>query len=129
MAPAALPDLVTGEPVVFGGGLAVLGVHRLGAVEEAVRAGFTVVVVTSDPGELGRLVRLRIGDLAGCVRRVLRPAWPAVVLDERGAVAAAAGVRDADDTEAAVWVEDGAIVARASGRGAALALDESRSRR
>jgi hypothetical protein len=126
--PAAL-DLVTGEPVEFGGGLVVLGVNRLGAAEEAVRAGFTVVVVTGDHAELGRLVRLRIGDLAGCVRRVVRPDWPAVVLDEHGAVAAAAAVREADDTEAAVWVEDGAIVARAAGRGAALALDESRSRR
>ena len=127
--PPALPDLVTGEPVDLDGGLAVLGVNRLGAAEEAVRAGFAVVVVTSDAAELGRLVRLRIGDLAGCVRRVLAPAWPPVVLDEHGAVAAAAEVREADDTEAAVWVEDGAVVARASGRGAALALAEVRSRR
>jgi AcrR family transcriptional regulator len=127
--PAALHDVITGEPVDLGGGLAVLGVNRLGAAEEAVRAGFTVVVVTSDHAELGRLVRLRVGDLAGCVRRVVDPAWPPVVLDEHGAVAAAVEVREADDTEAAVWVEDGTIVARASGRGAALALDESRSRR
>lgn len=127
--PAALPDLVTGEPVAFTGGLVVLGINRLGAVEEAVRAGFTVVIVTDEHAELGRLVRLRVGDLAGCVRRVLRPAWPPMVLDEYGVVAAAAGVRDADDTEAAVQVEDATIVARASGRGAALAVAESRSRR
>lgn len=127
--PGALPDLITGAPVDLGGGVAVLGVNRLGAAEEAVRAGFTVVVVTGDHAESGRLVRLRIGDLAGCVRRVSDPSWPPVVLDEHGAVAAAVEVREADDTEAAVWVEDGAIVARASGRGAALALHEARSRR
>lgn len=127
--PGALPDLVTGEPVELDGGLVVLGVNRLGAAEEAVRAGLTLVVVTGDHAELGRLVRLRIGDLAGCVRRVLRPDWPPVVLDEHGAVAAAVEVREDDDTEAAVWVEDGAVVARASGRGAALALDRDRSRR
>ena len=127
--PAALPDLTTGEPVALDGGLVVLGVNRLGAAEEALRAGCTLVVVTSDQAELGRLVRLRVGDLAGCVRRVMTPAWPPIVLDEHGAVAAAVEVREDDDTEAAVWVADGEIVARASGRGAALALDESRSRR
>lgn len=126
--PAAL-DLVTGEPVDLDGGLVMLGVNRLGAAEEAVRAGFAVVVVTGDHAELGRLVRLRVGDLAGCVRRVLSPEWPPVVLDEQGAVAAAVDVREADDTEAAVLVRDGSIVARASGRGAALALDAARSRR
>jgi AcrR family transcriptional regulator len=129
--PQELPDLITGAPVRFDGLLVVLGVNRLAAAEEAVRAGerVTIVVVTGDHAELGRLVRLRVGDLTGCVRRVFDASWPHLVLDEHGAVAAAAGVREADDTEAAVRVEAGEIVARASGRGAAHAAASSRSRR
>jgi AcrR family transcriptional regulator len=122
--PAPLPDLLTGRPVEFDGVLTVLGTHRLGAAEEAVRAAgdVTVVVVTSDPAELGRLVRLRTADLAGCLRRVFDPLpGPRIVLDD-GSVARALGVRDADDTEAAARVEHGAIAARASGRGAGHAV-------
>jgi AcrR family transcriptional regulator len=125
--PAPLPDLITGQPVEFGGDgvLVVLGTNRLAAVEEAVRVtnDVTVVVVTSDHAELGRLVRLRVRDLTGC----LRPpsGWPRIVLDERGAVAAATGVRDDDDTEAAVRVHGGEIVARANGRGAGHAVTTS----
>ena len=88
------------------------------------RQQVTVVVVTSDRAELGRLVRLRLGDLAGCLLPVFGPPGVRVVLDD-GAVAAAAGVRDADDTEAALRVRDGEIVARASGRGAAHAVGAS----
>jgi len=33
----------------------------------------TVAVVTSEPAELGRLVRLRVSDLTGCLRRVFVP--------------------------------------------------------
>ncbi|TDV46137.1 TetR/AcrR family transcriptional regulator [Actinophytocola oryzae] len=128
--PGALSDLVTGETVDFAGDglLVVLGVHRLGAVEEAVRAGerVTVAVVTGDHEELGRLVRLRARDLAGCVRA---GSWPRMVLDTHGTVAAAVGAREADDTEAAVRVEAGAVVARASGHGAGHAVGASRSRR
>lgn len=132
--PADLPDLLTGDPVGFGadGVVVVLGVGRLSAAEEAVRAArpggqVTVAVVTSDPTELGRLVRLRIGDLAGCVRRVFgADVWPGlrVVVDEHAAIAAAVGVRDADDTEAAVRIRAGMIVARASGRGSAHSVAE-----
>ena len=132
--PADLPDLLTGDPtgVNADGVVVVLGVGRLSAAEEAVRAArpddqVTVAVVTSDPAELGRLVRLRIGDLAGCVRRAFGSAvWPGlrVVVDENAAIAAAAGVRDADDTEAAVRIRAGMVVARASGRGSAHSVAE-----
>ncbi|GAA3140136.1 TetR/AcrR family transcriptional regulator [Planomonospora alba] len=130
--PAGLPDQITGRPVGLGtdGVIAVLGTARLEAAEEAVRAArpgdqVTVAVVTGDPAEVGRLVRLRIGDLAGCLRRVFAPdAWPGlrVVLDEHGAVAAAAGIPGPDDaTEAAVRIRAGEVAARACGRGAAHA--------
>jgi len=106
----------------------VLGITRLGAAEEAVRTAdnLTVVVVTSDPAELGRLVRLRVGDLVGCLRAVFGSPGFRLVLDDSGAVAAAAGVRDADDTEAAVRIEAGVVVARATGRGAAHAVGSTR---
>jgi AcrR family transcriptional regulator len=123
--PGALPDLLTGEPAAFGGDgvIAVLGTSRLSAAEEAVRAAehVTIVVVTNDHAELGRLVRLRLGDLAGCLLPVFGPPRPRLVLDD-GRVASAVQVRDDDDTEAAVRVQAGEIVARASGRGAAHAV-------
>ncbi|MBB5782373.1 TetR/AcrR family transcriptional regulator [Nonomuraea jabiensis] len=130
--PAELPDELTGRPTRLDadGVIAVLGTGRLEAAEEAVRAArpgdrVTIAVVTGDPAELGRLVRLRIGDLAGSLRRVFGPdPWPGLhlVLDEHAAVASAAGIPDADDaTEAAVRVQAGEIVARAHGRGAAHA--------
>jgi AcrR family transcriptional regulator len=130
--PAEVPDQLSGRPVGFdaGGVVAVLGTGRLEAAEEAVRAArpsdrVTVAVVTSDPAELGRLVRLRISDLTGCLRRVFAPgAWPRLrlVLDDRGLLASAVGLPDAHDaTEAAVRLRDGRIVARAEGRGAAHA--------
>lgn len=100
------------------------------AAGEVVRAGnLTVVVVTSDPAELGRLVRLRVGDLVGCLRAVFGAAFSPglrLVLDEKGSVAAAVGVREADDTEAAVRIDAGEIVARAVGRGAAHAVGSTR---
>ncbi|RSN71678.1 MULTISPECIES: TetR/AcrR family transcriptional regulator [Actinomadura] len=131
--PAEPLDAITGDPADLGadGVVAVLGTGRLRAAEEAVRAArpgepVTVAVVTADPAELGRLVRLRIGDVARCLRRALPPdARPGLrlVLDERGAVAAAAGVPAPDDgTETAVRVRAGEIVARADGRGAAHAV-------
>jgi hypothetical protein len=125
-------DQLTGRPVGVDadGVLAVLGTGRLEAAEEAVRAArpgdqVTVAVVTSDPAELGRLVRLRISDLAGCLRRVFAPDdWPRLhlVLDDRGLLASAVGLPDPHDaTEAAVRLRDGRIVARVEGRGAAHA--------
>lgn len=116
------PARLTGDGVV-----AVLGLHRLEAVEEAVRAAppgaeVTAVVVTGDPGELAPLARLVIGELCECLRRAFPPsAWPGlrVVHDPAGVLAAAAGVPAVSDaTETAVRIEDGRIVARADGRGA-----------
>ncbi|MEV4362816.1 helix-turn-helix domain-containing protein [Nonomuraea sp. NPDC049625] len=135
--PAELPDELTGRRTGFDadGVIAVLGTGRLEAAEEAVRAArpedrVTIAVVTGDPAELGRLVRLRIGDLAGSLRRVFGPdPRPGLhlVLDEHAAVASAAGIPDADDaTEAAVRVQAGRIVARAHGRGAAHAAAVTR---
>jgi hypothetical protein len=131
--PAPSPDEITGRQVGFDadGVIVILGAGRLEAVEEAVRAArpgdrVTVAMVTSDPAETGRLIRLRIGDLVGCLRGVLPPdAWqgPRLVLDHASALASAAGVPDTEDTtEAAVRVQQGRIVARARGRGAAYAV-------
>ncbi|MFG6197049.1 TetR/AcrR family transcriptional regulator [Nonomuraea sp. JJY05] len=135
--PAELPDELTGRLAGFDadGVIAVLGTSRLEAAEEAVRAArpedrVTIAVVTGDPAELGRLVRLRIGDLAASLRRVFGPdPRPGLhlILDEHAAVASAAGIPDADDaTEAAVRVQAGEIVARAHGRGAAHAAATTR---
>jgi hypothetical protein len=130
--PAELPDRLTGRRAGLDedGVVAFLGTSRLAAAEEAVRGArpgdrVTVVVLTADQAETGRLLRLRISDLTGCLRRVFAPdRWPRLrlVLDERGLAASAAGLPDAGDaTEAAVRVRDGGIVARANGRGAAHA--------
>ncbi len=143
--PTELPDEITGRPVAFeaDGVIAVLGTSRLEAAEEAVRAArpsdrVTVAVVTSDPAEIGRLVRLRIGDLAECLRRAFAPdSLPRlhIVLDDRALLASAIAVQDPDDvTEAAVRIEAGTIIARAHGRGAthaaatAVASNTTRSR-
>ncbi|ASO21705.1 AcrR family transcriptional regulator [Actinoalloteichus hoggarensis] len=126
--PQAATDLVRDAPAVFDDGVvAVLGLHRLAAAEDAVRAlpagsRVTAVLVTSEPGELAPLARLVLADLAGCLRQAFpESAWPRlqVVLDESGALASAAGVPAVSDgTEVAVRVEAGRIVARADGRGA-----------
>jgi AcrR family transcriptional regulator len=129
--PADLVDRVSGEPVDLGadGLIAVLGAGRLGAAEEAFRSArageqVTVVIVVSDAAETGRLVRLRIADLTGCLRRVLPLPSLRIVLDDNAAVATALGLADAgDDTEAAVRVQGGMVVARAHGRGAAHAAN------
>jgi AcrR family transcriptional regulator len=130
--PAELTDQLTGRRAGLDedGVLAFLGTGRLEAAEEAVRAArpgdrVTVIVLTSDPAEVGRLVRLRVGDLTGCLRRVFAPGqWPRLrlVLDDGALVASAVGLPDAGDAiEAAVRIQDGRIVARAHGRGAAHA--------
>ena len=78
----------------------------------------------SDAAETGRLLRLRIADLTGCLRRVLPLPSLRIVLDDDAVVAAALGLTEpGDDTEAAVRVQGGAIVARAHGRGAAHAAN------
>ncbi|ASR36359.1 TetR family transcriptional regulator [Prauserella marina] len=128
-APPPAVDLLRDEPAVLTGDgvVTVLGLHRLSAVEDAVRAApegcrVTAAVVTGNPGELMPLARLV---LAG-VRGRLRQAFPAraipevqVVCDEKGALAAAAGVSAVSDaSETAVRVSDGRIVAVAEGLGA-----------
>ncbi|MFI5805276.1 TetR/AcrR family transcriptional regulator [Streptomyces sp. NPDC051561] len=126
------------------GVVAVLGLHRLEAIEEAVRATagqgggpgrgpgvgsgsrpegvVTAVLVTGEPGELGPLARLTVAELGAGLRQAFpRSAWPQLRLvhDELGVLAAAAGVSAVSDaTEVAVRIEGGRIVARAEGRGA-----------
>ncbi|SDK28757.1 TetR/AcrR family transcriptional regulator [Nonomuraea jiangxiensis] len=128
-APPPAPDALTGEPARLAddGVVAVLGVHRLSAAEEAVRAAppgaeVTAVVVTSAPQELLPLARLAIAELSSCLRQSFpRPAWPRlrVVYDESGEVAAAAGVAEpGDGTETAIRIESGRITLRAHGFGA-----------
>ena len=130
--PATSPDQITGRRVGLdaGGVVAVLGTTRLEAAEEAIRAArpgdqITVAVVTSNPAEIGRLVRLRISDLTMCLRRTFPPdAWPGLrlILDDTASIASAIEIPDPGDaTEAAVRVQAGKISARARGRGAAHA--------
>jgi AcrR family transcriptional regulator len=139
--PPPAVDVIRDEParLVGDGVVAILGLHRLEAVEEAVRAApagaeVTAVLVTSDPDELAQLARLAVADLRRCLRHAFpASAWPhlQVVFDERGTVAATAGVAAVSDgTEAAVRVEAGRIVGRADGRGAchSAASQEPRSR-
>ncbi|MEV1046167.1 TetR family transcriptional regulator [Streptomyces sp. NPDC049916] len=132
-APRGLRDEITGRPADLGvdGVVVVLGVRRLSAAEEAVRSArpgdaVTLVVVTDDPAEVGRLARLRIADLVGCLRRVFAEGdlpRPRIVFDDIGTVCAAIGRKPADDhTEVAIRVRDGLIVARADGRGAGHAV-------
>ncbi|MGW4024921.1 TetR/AcrR family transcriptional regulator [Streptomyces sp. NPDC005009] len=130
--PRELRDLLSRRMVGFteDGVITVLGTHRLEAAEEAVRSAragdlVTVAVTTADPAEIGRLVRLRIGDFARCLWRAFAPdSRPRLrlVLDEHGLLASAVGVPDADDTtEYAVRVRHDTIVTRAQGPGAAHA--------
>lgn len=125
-----LPDLVGGRPVRLDrdGVVAFLGSARLEAAEEAVRAArrgdeVTVIVRTGNPAEIGRLVQLRIADIAACLRRALPPrALPAlrIVVEPDGPSPSEVGLPDRGDaTEAAVLVRSGRVVARAAGRGAA----------
>ncbi|MGC5014279.1 TetR/AcrR family transcriptional regulator [Streptosporangium sp. DT93] len=127
--PPEATDAVRGEPAsLTGDGVtAILGLHRLEAAEEAVRAAppgtaITVVPVTGGSDELAPLARLAVADLCGCLRQAFpRPAWPhlRVVFDERGAIAAAAGLPAVGEgTESAILVRSGRIVLRADGRGA-----------
>jgi AcrR family transcriptional regulator len=132
-APHGLHDEITGRQVDLDddGVVVVLGVRRLSAAEEAVRSArlrdeVTLVVVTNDPAEIGRLARLRIADLVGCLRRVFAVGeLPRlrIVFDDAGTVPTALGWESVDDhTEVAIRVRDGLIVARADGRGAGHAV-------
>ncbi|WP_027927421.1 TetR/AcrR family transcriptional regulator [Amycolatopsis benzoatilytica] len=110
------------------GVVAVIGLHRLSAIEEALRAAgeATLVVVTGQPGELTPLTNLVLADLRGLLRRSCpEAAWPRlrVVVDETGQLAAAAGVSAVSDaTETAIRVHNGHIVLRAEGFGACHAV-------
>jgi hypothetical protein len=120
------------------GVVAVLGLHRLSAAEEAIRAApqgesVTVAVVTGEPAELSPLTHLALAELRGHLRQAFRVStWPRVqvVRDDAGALAAAAGVTAVSDaTETAVRVRDGRIVLRAEGFGAChAAAAEARHR-
>ncbi|GAB3584318.1 TetR/AcrR family transcriptional regulator [Amycolatopsis endophytica] len=129
-------DLVRGEAVAIppDGVVAVLGLHRLSAVEDAVRDGadVTLVIVTGDPAELGALARLVVTEVAACLRQAFpATAWPGlrIVCDEGGELAAAAGVPAVSDaTEVAVRLEGGRIVARADGFGACHAASDGVAR-
>jgi AcrR family transcriptional regulator len=127
--PPPAVDALRGEPADLTGDgvVTVLGLHRLSAAEDALRAAapgarVTAVVVSGDPGELGPLARLAVAEIRGLLRHAVPPAaWPRlqVVHDEAGAIARAAGVEEvADGTERAVRVECGRIVAVAEGFGA-----------
>jgi AcrR family transcriptional regulator len=127
--PPAMTDALRDEPADLDpdGIVAVLGLHRLSAIEEALRAApptaaVTLALVTSDPGELGPLARLTITELRNGIRAAMPPsARPRlqVVHDETGVLATAAGVSAISDaTESAVRIHAGRIVARADGYGA-----------
>jgi AcrR family transcriptional regulator len=132
--PPSTVDLITGEEVaVTDGVVAVLGLHRLAAAEEAVRAGadLTVAVVTGEPAELESLARLVITELTTCLRQSFPPAaWPGVRVVCDPAVAKAAGLPAVSDaTEAAIRVTGGRIVTRADGTGACHAVATAASAR
>lgn len=131
--PSGARDELTGRQVDLAddGVVVVLGVRRLSAAEEAVRSAapgdaVTVVVVTDDPAETGRLAQLRIIDFVGSLRRVFPPdELPGlrIVFDDEGTVPATLGHVASDDaTETAVRVRGGLVVARAEGRGAGHAV-------
>ncbi|WP_024804087.1 TetR/AcrR family transcriptional regulator [Nocardia sp. BMG51109] len=112
--------------------VAVLGMHRVAAIQDALGPGprpgaVTAVLVTDDrTGEFVPLARLALTDLS----RSLRCAFPLsalpelqVVIDEDRTIASACGFDSVDnDFEAALTVGDGRITARAQGPGACLAV-------
>lgn len=126
--PPEATDLVLGTPHRAAEGVvAVLGLNRLDSVEQAARYGpTTVVLVTGAPQELAPLARLTLAQLTGPLRQAFpRATWPEVrvVCDEAGDVARAAGVPAvSDETEVAIRVRDGRIVARADGFAACHAI-------
>ncbi|CAL9531489.1 hypothetical protein SUDANB95_04010 [Actinosynnema sp. ALI-1.44] len=126
--PPSATDLVRGTPHdVTDGVVAVLGLNRLSSAEQAARLGkTTVVLVTGSPQELGPLARLTLAQLTGPLRQAFpEPTWPDVhvVCDETGEIARAAGVPAvSDETEVAIRVADGRIVARAEGFAACHAI-------
>nr|WP_322755923.1 helix-turn-helix domain-containing protein [Frankia sp. Cas3] len=128
-APPPATDALSRQPAPLTGDgiVAVLGLHRVGAVEEAVRAApsgvdITVAIVSGAPYELAPLTRLVVAELRTCLHqafpgRALPPLR--VVIDDSGSLATAAGVHAVSDaTEVAVRLASGRIVARSEGHGA-----------
>jgi AcrR family transcriptional regulator len=118
------------------GVVVVLGLHRASSIEHAVRntqQTVTAVLVSATPAELIPLARLTIAELTSCLRQAFPEyAWPRlrVVCDDTGALARAAGVPAvSDETEVAIRVVDGRVVARADGYGAAHASSKTQLRR
>ncbi|HEY1178270.1 MAG TPA: hypothetical protein VGF17_19115, partial [Phytomonospora sp.] len=116
--------------------VAVLGLHRLEAVEEAARsapgADITVAMVTGAPAELKPLARLVLAELRDRLRHAAPAAsWPRVrlVLDGEGLAAALGVTAVSDATEVAANVTGGRITARAEGRGACHAAASARTGR
>lgn len=130
--PPPAMDLLCREPIRTGNGVvAILGLHRLSAAEEMIRAAspsdeVTIAFVTAEPAELAALGRLVIAEFRSCLHQAFpRSAWPRVqiVADDSGAFAAAAGVPSVvDGTEVAIRVRDGRVVRRSEGFGAGHAV-------
>ncbi|MEV0074564.1 helix-turn-helix domain-containing protein [Amycolatopsis sp. NPDC050768] len=126
--PAAFDSLRSRPAELSGDGVvAILGLHRLSAAEEAVRAApadaaVTVAVVTGSAPELSPLTHLALAELRGHLRRAFpASAWPRlqVLRDDSGAIASAAGVSAVSDaTETAVRITSSRVVRRAEGFGA-----------
>lgn len=113
------------------GVVAVLGLHRLEAAEDAFRAAprgteVTLIIVTGDPGELGQLARLHLAELRTTLLTAAHPkAFPAFrfILDPEGRRAGEFGATAISDaTEIAAQVHNGRIVSIAEGRGAVWAV-------
>jgi AcrR family transcriptional regulator len=136
--PPECADLITGAPVDWSGDgvVAVLGLRRASAVEQALRGArpgerVTLVLVSDDPAERAPLASLVLAELLAA----LRPGFPegalaglAVVLDREGRVADAAGMRSAhDDACLALRLEGGHVVAQAEGAAACHAVAGLRS--
>lgn len=136
--PPPMRDALRDEParLTTDGVVAVLGLHRLHTLEEAVRGArlddeVTIALVTSTPAELSPLAHLVVTE----IRNDLRTAFPAatrprvqLIHDDHAVLAAAAGrPTTTDTTEFAVRIENGRIAARADGHGACHAAAVSRT--
>ncbi|MFD3427334.1 TetR/AcrR family transcriptional regulator [Nocardia fluminea] len=132
--PPSCTDLIRGLRVRLDGSrlIMVLGIHKISAIREVVTAcprpiQITIVLVTCDQtGELAPLARLALADFSRSLRYAFpEPSLPnvQVVVDDRGSTARACGIETvADDTEAAIMIDNGRITWRASGAGACHAM-------
>ena len=127
-------DVLTGAPARMADATVLaVGATRLGAVGTALRAwpaadaasALVLVLVTSDRDELTPLLVYLLGGLGIMIRAALPSGVIAglqVVVDAEHEVCAALGSAAGDDLEIAVRSDEGRLVARAEGPGAALAL-------